>query len=210
MQTVTELIRAAQTLKEKAEQASEKSDQFYVALGKKLAELKERKPNGTTWPDFVKKHFGYSRERADELIRVATGATSITKLREGKKASMKKSRAKPAPRGAGSKQKDNDNVLPFSKKSPEEGDCNYDDGDPDHVKGDTKEQIRRQIFLNMAREWGIKRPTEVLDDAFFSKASPEEVTDDLFVEIEAVIAAWNVIAVKLTKLKGAKNVKIKA
>jgi len=117
---------------------------------------------------------------------------------------------RPSASSAGSGSGDGDVIQLDKYRKPEEGDCDYDDGDPEHVKGDTKEQIRRQIFLNMAREWGIKRPTEVLDDSFFSKASPEEATDDLFVEIEKVIAAWDAIAVKLTKLKGAANGKVKA
>jgi hypothetical protein len=155
----------------------------------------------------VKKHFGYSQQRADELIRVAGGATTVTKLREGKKASMKKARAKSTPRGVGSKPKGN--VVPFEKRAPAEWECNYDDGDPDHVQADTQEMKRRQIFLNMVIA-STKRPTEVLDEGFFGKATPEEATDELFVEIEKVIAAWNVIADKLRTLKGASNVKAKA
>ena len=204
MRTIAELIKAAKSLQAKA-------DDNYIALGKVLAELKERKPKGITWPDFVKKHFGYGRERADELIRIGAGATTIEKSRERVRTAVKNSRKKnPVLRNTGS---GDDNVIRPEFRKPEEGDCDYDDGDPDHVAADTPEMTRRQIFLNMAREWGIKRPTEVLDDAFFGKASPGEATDDLFVEVEQVIAAWNAIADKLRKLQGAATngkIKVKA
>jgi len=220
-----EVISAAKALKAKAEQAEkqsrlmdEKSAQFkkksgehYVALGQKLAELKGRKPEGTTWPAFVKKHFGYSREWADELIRIAVGKTTVKATRAKAAKRKAKSRAKKSGVTNAGHTGSSDNVIhpSFGKDKPQAGDCDYDDGDPDHVDCDTPEQTRRQIFLNMAREWGIKRPTEVLDNAFFNKASPEEATDDLFVEIKKVIAAWNAIAAKLTTLKGASNVRVK-
>jgi hypothetical protein len=207
MSTVAELIKSVKALQAKAEKAAE---EHYVKIGKALAELKERKPKTITWPDFVKKHFRYSKTRADELIRIAGGTVSLEEVRAGKKDRMKKSRAtNPTPRGVGSKSKqEEDNVIrpsfkPATKPKPQQGDCNYDDGDPEHVALDTPQMTRRQIFLNMAREWGIKRPTEVLDDAFFGVASPEEATDDLFVEIEQVIAAWNAISDKLKLLQGA-------
>jgi len=98
--TIPELISTAKALKTKAEQANEKSEQFYVSLGLTLAELKERKPKGYTWAVLVKKHFGYSQHRADELIRIGTGTTTMEETRGRKKASMKKSREKNSvPRG---------------------------------------------------------------------------------------------------------------
>ena len=99
--TIPELIHTAKALQAKAEQAEGKAEQFYVSLGLTLTELKERKPPGTTWPAFVKKYFGYSRERADELIRIGNGATTVKETRDRKQTSMKKSRANPVPRGTG-------------------------------------------------------------------------------------------------------------
>jgi hypothetical protein len=224
--SIAAIIKSAQELKKRAEnaeketrladrksvQSQKKADEYYIRLGQKLAELKKMKPSDITWPDFAKKHFGYSQTRADELIRIGKGAVSLEATRKEKARSagesMKKSRAKSSTNKDVSAGSEDDNVIrpsfkKASKPTPEEGDCDYDDGDPEHVKGDTKEQIRRQIFLNMAREWGIKRPTEVLDASFFSRAAPEEVTDDLFVEIDAVIGAWNEIAAKLRRLRKA-------
>ena len=214
---ITATIKSAQGLKKKAEQAErelrrageksaqlkKRSDDHFIKFGRKLAELKEMKPKDITWPDFVKKHFGYSQPRADELIRIAGGEETLAQARARKAERMARTRSKKSNATNAGGTGSSDNVVAFKKPTPEEGDCNYDDGDPEQVKGDTKEQIRRQIFLNMAREWGIKRPTEVLDSAFFSKASPEEVTDDLFVEISAVIEAWNAIAAKLKRLQRA-------
>jgi hypothetical protein len=98
--TIPELIHTAKALQTKAEHAQGKAEQFYVSLGLTLAELKERKPITVTWSVFVKKHFNYSRERADELIRIGNGATTVKETRERKQARMKKSRDL-VPRGTG-------------------------------------------------------------------------------------------------------------
>ena|ERR1700682_3802935 len=51
---------------------------------------KERKPKGTTWPDFVAKHFSFGRRRADELIQIAGGTTTVAEVRQLKRESVKK------------------------------------------------------------------------------------------------------------------------
>jgi hypothetical protein len=70
-------------------------------LGLTLAELKERKPTGTTWPAFVKKHFDYSRERADELIRIGSGSTTTEQVNKLARGRMEKSRKNPVKRFTG-------------------------------------------------------------------------------------------------------------
>jgi hypothetical protein len=98
--SLLELIKTAKVLQGKAEQAEgkaeqavKKADQFYVLLGLTLAELKARRPKDVTWLDFVKLHFGYSRERADELIRIGSGSTTIEAVRANTAARVQKHRA---------------------------------------------------------------------------------------------------------------------
>lgn len=223
--TLTATIKSAKALKTKAEQAEQqskvmdeksaqfkqKADEHYIALGKKLAELKALKPKGTTWPAFVDKHFGMSRERADELIRIGTGVISLDDNRAIIAERTAKSKAKKKSGDTKGGITESDNVIrpAFKKKKKpklEKGDCDYNPGDPDHVaeKGDTPEQVRRNVFLGVV-DYYITEPTKALDEAFFSDASPEEATDDLFVAVAKAIAAWNAIADKLKLLQGATN-----
>ena len=99
--TIPELIHTAQALKTKAEHAEGKAEQYYTSLGLTLAELKQRKPTDTKWPAFVKKYFNYSRARADELIRIADGRTSVEEVREKRRDDMQRSRKNSLPRGSG-------------------------------------------------------------------------------------------------------------
>jgi hypothetical protein len=89
---IAEVIRATKVLQAKAEQATDKAEQYYITVGRNLEELKERKPKGTLWPAFVKKHFGYSQPRADELIRIADGRTTLDESRAGKRERVRKAR----------------------------------------------------------------------------------------------------------------------
>lgn len=101
--SVPELIRTAKAFQEKAEHAAEKAEQFYVSFGLTLAELKDRKPEGTPWPAFVKKYFDIGRSRADELIQIAHGKTTVENVREGKRERMRRVRTTDTPpRGGGS------------------------------------------------------------------------------------------------------------
>jgi hypothetical protein len=105
-----DLIREVNDLHERIMQTKAKTGDLEITLGLMLAEAKDRKPKGTTWPVFAKKHFKFSQQRADELIRIATGKTTVEKVRETKRESMKKTRKKSTPRGVGS------NVVPIKPK----------------------------------------------------------------------------------------------
>ena len=90
--TIPELISTAKALQQKAEHAAEKAEQFYKSLGLTLKELKERKPKGITWPAFVAKHFTIGKTRADELIRIASGTTTVEATKEAARQRQAKSR----------------------------------------------------------------------------------------------------------------------
>jgi hypothetical protein len=67
----------------KGAQSHEKSEQHYVTAGLRLKELKARKPSETPWPEYLRETFNLGRARADELIRIADGRTSVEQVRAG-------------------------------------------------------------------------------------------------------------------------------
>jgi hypothetical protein len=106
--SITELVHDANQLHSQIEASTARAEELSVQLGLVLKEAKERKPKKVTWPVFVKEHFDFSRERADELIRIAKGNTTVTKVRANTAARMQKRRArKPVSRDTGS------NVVAF-------------------------------------------------------------------------------------------------
>jgi hypothetical protein len=100
--TLPELIKTAKALNSKLAHSEGKSADLKITLGLTLAEAKACKPEDITWPDFVKKHFDFGRSRADELIQIADGRTTVEKTRETKAVSVRKSRAKSPLRSGGS------------------------------------------------------------------------------------------------------------
>src|ERR1700677_1163436 len=92
--SIEELIKTVKALHSKVRQSEGKTQQLETTLGLNLKEAKERKPEGVTWPDFVKEHFDFGRSRADELIQIADGRTTVQKTRAGKAASTANSKAK--------------------------------------------------------------------------------------------------------------------
>src|SRR3954470_7778327 len=94
--TFADLIRTAKALKDKAEKAADRTEQLYTSLGLTLAEAKSRMkeaPRGMTWAALVREQFDYSKARADELIRIATGITTVERVREQTRGRMEKLRA---------------------------------------------------------------------------------------------------------------------
>src|SRR5205823_6038665 len=103
--TVPVLIKTINALIEKGDKSKEKSDQFYIAAGQRLKELKARKPPNSVWAVYVEERVKLSRSRADELIAIADNRTTVAETRAVKAASMSVSRANKAaqrpPRGGG-------------------------------------------------------------------------------------------------------------
>lgn len=76
------LIEAVNENLASAKKHAEAAEHFYKEAGKKLKLLKEDKPEGVTWKNYVREEFDLSQERADELIRIADGKTTVKKTRE--------------------------------------------------------------------------------------------------------------------------------
>jgi hypothetical protein len=95
------LVKAAQYL-DKAGQQTDKAEQHYISAGLTLMELKDRQKElkkkkdavWLTWPDYVRVTFDLGPSRADELIRIGRGSTTVAETRADKAASTAKSKAK--------------------------------------------------------------------------------------------------------------------
>jgi hypothetical protein len=79
----SQLVRAIKAHIAKGDKAAEKSEQHYIAAGQHLKTLKAQMPRGLKWEAYLEElgiHVG--RRRADELIQIADGRTSIAAVRE--------------------------------------------------------------------------------------------------------------------------------
>lgn len=78
----------------KGDASIEKAEQHYKAAGIHLVEAKARikETPGLTWPAFLNAHCSIRRSRADELIMIADGRTTLTDLRMKKAESVRATR----------------------------------------------------------------------------------------------------------------------
>ncbi|MBB6299423.1 hypothetical protein [Rhizobium leucaenae] len=76
---------------DKGDASIEKAEQHYKAAGIHLAEAKDRvkQTPGLTWPRFLTEHCQIRRARADELIMIADGRTTLADLRMKKAESVR-------------------------------------------------------------------------------------------------------------------------
>jgi hypothetical protein len=89
------LCKTIKTLVKKGDHATEKAEQFYIAAGKHLAELKLRCP--TEWLQHAKEEIGIGRSRAYELVGIGTGERTVEQVREVTRQRVKHHRSGPSP-----------------------------------------------------------------------------------------------------------------
>jgi hypothetical protein len=77
--TVNLLARKIKVLLEKGDRAADKAQQFYVAAGQHLKELKAQWPN--EWEQIVREQCNLGRSRAYEIMAIADGRTTVEKIR---------------------------------------------------------------------------------------------------------------------------------
>lgn len=84
------------------DKAMDKAEQHYIAAGIQLLEAKARvkQTPGLTWPAFLNAHCDIRRRRADELIMIADGRTTIADLRMKKAESVRATRERKAEKPA--------------------------------------------------------------------------------------------------------------
>lgn len=109
MVSVNALVTQTKAAWDRADLKSADADDWYVRTGKLLAELKGRVGHGNWLPTLEK--IGRSERRAQELMEQAKGKKTPKQDRERKRASMKKSRAKSAQRGAHSEPDEPDDTA---------------------------------------------------------------------------------------------------
>ena len=96
-----QLIKTIKALIAKGDHAKGKSEQFYIAAGQHLKTLKAEKPPLIKWEDYLGEcGIEVGRRRADELIQIADGRTTVEEVRAGKAKSVGESRARLALRSA--------------------------------------------------------------------------------------------------------------
>jgi hypothetical protein len=97
--TTATLVEQIQSHLEMAGRSIADAQKHYHKAGLSLKKLKaQKKADGVkgSWAKYIHEHFGHSlsQQRADELIRIAEGKTTVVEVRAKAKAGMRKSRAK--------------------------------------------------------------------------------------------------------------------
>ena len=83
----TELTKRIVALIDKGDKASDKAEQFYIAAGLHLKELKTKIEQGK-WLTYLETKITISRQRASELMQIADGRKSLEGVCERKRKSM--------------------------------------------------------------------------------------------------------------------------
>jgi hypothetical protein len=89
---VPALCKSIKALVAKGDHAATKAEQFYIAAGKHLVELKARCPK--EWEKLANEKIGIGRSRAYEYIQLADGKKSLADLRASDKAENDRRQAK--------------------------------------------------------------------------------------------------------------------
>jgi hypothetical protein len=95
------LVAETKSLICEGDRCSEKAAEFYRQAGHRLRVLKDTRPRNLPWESFVTSVIGISRERADELIRVAEGRTTVEAIQAGNRHRQARHRQKQALRHTG-------------------------------------------------------------------------------------------------------------
>jgi hypothetical protein len=90
--TIKALIRKGDDAADKAAHDTRKAEHFYIAAGLHLKKLQATKPESVTWEDYVKKYCDIGIRRAQELIAIADGRTTLEKVRASKAESVRRLR----------------------------------------------------------------------------------------------------------------------
>jgi hypothetical protein len=188
VRTMPQLIKTVKAIHAKAMQAADRAEQLWITLGIELKEAKARnKEEGQlSWPEFAKKHFDFGQSRADELIRIADGRTSVETVRASGAARVQKhAKAKPALANAGSSK----------AMVPVDHDDSDDDDDgiaaPERIEANVSYVIQR--INDNARAIG-----KILKASALDRAAAERIST----EINRMFQKWRPILSTLEKKHG--------
>src|SRR5262245_61025557 len=85
IEQIREHVEIAEACQDQADKSQRDAEKHRRYAGRKLKRLKQQLPKGATWKAYVREHCKLSRERADELIRVGEGTTTVEEVRERSK-----------------------------------------------------------------------------------------------------------------------------
>ena len=97
-----EAIEKSEEHRQTAKEHYKSAEEHYKAAGKHIAECKKRykKESNLTWAQFCEQHFGFTARRADQLIMLSDGRTTLQKMRDAnsrsKRIARKKSEGRPS------------------------------------------------------------------------------------------------------------------
>jgi hypothetical protein len=177
----------------------EKKNQLQIRQGKFLGKLKERKPNDKPWYEYVSTHCNISKSRADELIRIAEGHTTVEQVREAKKQTVRKSRAKRTlqqPRSVRSSPvKPNGNGKTNGKfqDAAKVNTCDFDPTDKRPVKDEPYSVTRLRSYQHAVREATALAKSNLFmakNKADWATLNPDEITDAVIAGAQQVADAW--------------------
>jgi hypothetical protein len=185
LRPMAELIRTAKALDVKIKQCTEKTEQLQMTLGLTLKEAKARKPANITWPAFVSRHFNFSRSRADTLIQIADGRTTVAEVREGRRESVNRSRNNNPPlRSGGSRNSSSRHIEPRNNA------CDVVPiNTPRHLPAVDQHRFNFRYFAAEAIDYASRarleiRNTEVNKEVLRIAREASRVWSDLVVELE--------------------------
>ena len=214
IKNATTYMRRAKTCEEDAEARREErmkdAETNWRAAGREIRKLKEMS-RSMTWERFCSEKLGISRARADELIRVAEQRTTVRKVREQKRDSVRKSRAASEPLLQNTRSSGNHDIpIKELRKIGKQHDltpkqqevlektgsllaakrCDFD-YEHDVEPGETAAEAHRGAF-----EWQSAEGVRLARDSALLRNGAEVIPDDL-AAIDAVIDAWKELRGKI-------------
>ena len=172
------------------DKATDKAEEHYKAAGIHLSEAKERVAHtkGLTWTAFLIKNCSIGSRRADELISIADGRTSLADVRERARTSMAASRAKQsAQRCAESSEK---------TEQKQQNRLSDDDGESGDDGGAAPAQVEDSILYAIQR---INENARVFNKILKASAFDREAVDRINTAIDRMIGKWRSIQSTLEK-----------
>lgn len=175
----------------KGDTATGNAEQHYLRAGQYLVQANSEAKHGE-WLPMLKK-IGISKERAAELMRIASGETTVAETRERVRKAMKKSRAKKRKAKSASR----DTHLDSHEA------CDYNPEDPEHVAdpGDSMEVIRHRIFLHCAAEV-LRYAKENRSDEMADSEIDKEILKATQIAAEAWSNLYQQLLARHTRKKG--------
>lgn len=215
-QTLNSLCTAIKVYVQKGDSSTDKAEKFYGEAGRRLAALKQRLRDerpADSWAAYVEARCSLKQSRADELIRIGTGKTTVAESREKNAASKRNARAnKSAGHPADSngkttttQQRGPGRPEAFPPHEPGKG-CDWDPTNPKHADiGEPYHQVRARGYFASVAE-AIRQARENLmvaeNNATWARLDPSEITDEVIQAAEQVLEAWSECIEKLRRMRG--------